>query len=424
MAASPDADSNPLVFFDIAVGDEFIGRIVFQLFSNVVPRTAENFRCLCTGEGGVSMTGEPRHYKGSIFHRVIPNFMIQGGDFTNFNGTGGESIYGTMFDDENFKLKHKEPGLLSMANRGKNTNGSQFFITTKATPHLDRRHVVFGRVVKGMAVVKEIEQQPTDPRDNRPFKDCKVIECGELASLSDYGLRPDEADPLPDFPDDLEQGDLKLSDKRRILDLAVKIKDEGNLLFKNQEFAKARRKYQKIVRYIDAAYCNVEDSKGASGGGGGGGGGAVGVEEKSRFDEEDEPLRPRLEDVVDEEAKKLVVTAYSNASMCSLKLQRPADAVVESDFILARFEPWNVKAIFRKGTALTQLEKYVEARDEFRKGLKVENLPDADAKKFKGEIAKINKIVEKLEQKRFEESHRGVSEESTGVAFLQKGAFF
>lgn len=205
MANTPDDDGNPLVFFDVAIGDEFVGRVVFQLFSNVVPRTAENFRCLCTGEGGVAMTGEPRHFKGSIFHRVIPNFMIQGGDFTNFNGTGGESIYGSMFDDENFKLKHKVPGLLSMANRGKNTNGSQFFVTTKATPHLDRRHVVFGRVIKGMGVVKEIEEQSTDPRDNRPFKDCKVIECGELFSLSEYELQPAAADPLSDFPEDLEK---------------------------------------------------------------------------------------------------------------------------------------------------------------------------------------------------------------------------
>jgi len=203
MATAFDCDSNPLVFFDIAIGDDFIGRIVFQLFSNVVPRTAENFRCLCTGEGGLAMNGDLRHFKGSIFHRVIPNFMIQGGDFTNFNGTGGESIYGSIFEDENFKIKHKQPGLLSMANRGKNTNGSQFFITTKVTPHLDRKHVVFGRVVKGMSVVKEIEQEPTDPRDNRPFKDCRIVECGELSSLDEYEFRPEAADPLPDFPDDL-----------------------------------------------------------------------------------------------------------------------------------------------------------------------------------------------------------------------------
>ena len=131
-----------------------------------------------------------------------------------------------------------------------------------------------------------------------------------------------------------------------------------------------------------------------------------------------------LADVVDDEAKRCVVAAFSNMAMCSLKLQRPADAVAETDAILDRLDPSNIKAIFRKGTALLQLEKYEEAREQFRKGLKTENVADADAKKFKAEIAKINKIVETLERKRFEESHRGVSEESTGIAFLQKGAFF
>merc|ERR1719191_833000 len=177
--AEPEPKVTHKVFFDVKIGDEAPARVTIGLFGDVVPKTVANFVKLCTGDSDKkSSTGGALAYKGSKFHRIIPNFMIQGGDFTRGDGTGGESIYGAKFADENFKLKHTGPGILSMANAGPNTNGSQFFITTVKTSWLDGRHVVFGKVIEGMDIVKKVEGFGS--QSGKTSKPVVIADCGQL----------------------------------------------------------------------------------------------------------------------------------------------------------------------------------------------------------------------------------------------------
>ncbi|KAH8670867.1 cyclophilin-like domain-containing protein [Xylariales sp. PMI_506] len=239
------------VFFDIKIGSKPAGRVTFELYNDIVPKTAENFRALCTGEKGLGKSGKPLHYKGSMFHRVIKQFMIQGGDFTEGNGTGGESIYGAKFDDENFEKKHDRPFLLSMANAGPGTNGSQFFVTTVPTPHLDGKHVVFGEVRSGKSIIRQVENLPTQAGD-KPNKDAVIEDCGELTgdeaeAAGDSKTADALGDAHEDFPEDLDE-ELSAS---KVLQIAGDCKEFGNKAFKSGDFSLALDKYQKGLRYLN-----------------------------------------------------------------------------------------------------------------------------------------------------------------------------
>ncbi|KAL5478566.1 CPR6 [Sanghuangporus weigelae] len=256
--AEPSAE-RPYTYFDINYGDKPIGRIVFQLYSDIVPKTAENFRCLCTGEKGIGKSGKPLSYQESRFHRVIQGFMIQGGDFTAGNGTGGESIYGEKFDDEAFTAKHDKPFLLSMANSGKNTNGSQFFITCNPAPHLDDKHVVFGEVVKGKSVVRRIEHHPTTSADV-PTVPFTIAACGQLSpdDPSVTGSDKAEEDPYEDYPKDDER---EMNKPEVCLEIATNLKALGNTKFKVGDVEGALEKWQKAIRYLDW-HSDLSDEKG------------------------------------------------------------------------------------------------------------------------------------------------------------------
>uniref|UniRef100_A0A3Q2PVB3 Peptidyl-prolyl cis-trans isomerase D n=1 Tax=Fundulus heteroclitus TaxID=8078 RepID=A0A3Q2PVB3_FUNHE len=341
----PSKPENPRVFFDVDIDGERVGRIVLELFADVVPRTAENFRALCTGEKGVGQsTGKPLHFKGCPFHRIIKKFMIQGGDFSNHNGTGGESIYGEKFEDENFHYKHDRMGLLSMANAGPNTNGSQFFITTVPTPHLDGKHVVFGQVLKGIGVVKMLESMETT--EDTPVKACVIADCGEHKDGDSWGAAASDGtgDAHPDFPED---SDIDFKDVDKVLSAAEDVKNIGNVLFKNQDWKAAVNKYKKALRYLEAS--------------------------GELLDEE-------------EEQKKLEPTAVScflNTAACKLKLQLWEEALESCDEAL-ELNQENTKALFRRAQAW--------------QGLKEQNKALADLKKAQGIAPEDKAIINEMKK--------------------------
>jgi len=269
------APKRPRTYFDMTHGGRPVGRIVFSLYSDQVPRTAENFRALCTGEKGeIGTTGKKLWYQGSGFHRIIKNFMIQGGDFTAGNGTGGESIYGEKFEDEAFIAKHTRPMLLSMANAGPHTNGSQFFITVTATPHLDGKHVVFGEVLKGKSVVRYLERVETLSGD-KPVEDVTVVKSGELAEGEDDGVSAgaeneggvggasEGLDKYEDYPEDETSFDVNGS-VEVTMNVAKDIKEIGAKMFKEGKVASALEKFEKAIRYLDLHPVRPEETSAES----------------------------------------------------------------------------------------------------------------------------------------------------------------
>ncbi|XP_075501719.1 peptidyl-prolyl cis-trans isomerase CYP40-like [Primulina tabacum] len=335
----------PRCFLDINIGEELEGRIIVELFNDVVPKTAENFRALCAGEKGIGPnTGVPLHFKGSRFHRVIKGFMIQGGDISAGDGTGGESIYGLKFEDENFELKHERKGMLSMANAGPNTNGSQFFITTTRTSHLDGKHVVFGKVIKGMGVVRSVEHVTIGENDC-PSVDVVISDCGEIPEGADDGIIDffKDGDLFPDWPADLDDNSGELS---WWMSAVESIKGYGNEHFKKQDYKMALRKYRKALRYLDICW------------------------EKEGIDEDKSVY-----------LRKMKAHIFTNSSACKLKLGDLTGALLDTDFAM-RDDENNAKALFRQGQAYVALNDIDAAVESFKKALELEPNDGAIKKEF------------------------------------------
>ncbi|CAB3225506.1 unnamed protein product [Arctia plantaginis] len=338
MNSVPATQRNPLVYLDIAIDGEPAGRIVIKLRSDIVPKTAENFRALCTGEKGRGAYGKPLHFKGTKFHKAISQFMIQGGDIINNDGSGGESIYGPTFKDENFKLKH-EQGVLSMANSGTpHTNGSQFCITTETCYHLDGTNVVFGRVLAGIGIVREI-QRYGDSEHGRPTVDCVIQDCGEILTSSwDVCCRDGTADCLPEYPSDHQDHNISVAE---LISCIKDIKNVGNCFFGDGEYKSAVRKYQKCLRYLNHVFNDTENIK-------------------------ETETREHLQEI----RTTYLLQCNLNLAACYMKLEDYRACVNFCTEVL-ELDPRNEKALYRRGQANYALKNYDDALMDLKQAEKI-----------------------------------------------------
>ncbi|ALC43663.1 CG8336 [Drosophila busckii] len=334
----PVNESNPIVYFDISIGQERAGRMIIELRKDVVPITAENFRALCTGEKGIGQLGKPLHYKGTRFHKIKRVFAVQGGDLVKNDGTSGESIYGPIFPDENFDLTHNEEGVVSMANYGKpNTNSSQFFITAVGCENLNGTNVVVGRVLRGLAIVAEMEQNCNDEGDTTA--DITITECGELAAGEDWSMECNDgtADKLPPYPQDWT-GKFHKQTLDASLALLTCLRQAGNHFFQLGHYYEARAKYRKANRY----YAMLRNSF---------------TLQQTKRSQIDENLR-KLDD--------FSVVNNINMAAVELKLENYLYAKYECTEAI-RLDANCSKAFYRRGQAQRAMRNYEEAINDLKR---------------------------------------------------------
>ncbi|KAL1506044.1 hypothetical protein ABEB36_005479 [Hypothenemus hampei] len=325
-----------------------VGRVIIQLYTDKVPKSAENFRCLCTGEKGIGQKGKPLHYKGSVIHKVIPWCMVQGGDIINGDGTGGESIYGEYFVSENLKLNHNDEGIVGLANNGPNKNSSQFYITSvNFCGQLNGQNVVIGKVVKGLDIVKYMA---TVPRENDvPQESITIEDCGEIKPGDPWNIEENDGttDIYPPWPNDWDaEPDYQLTNKA-LQDLS----NSGNFFYYKENYLKAESKYHKILRYINW------------------------YEEKTNTKKQN-PF------------SQFKCNAILNLSAVQLKINKPEKALKNCNEVLIKF-PNNVKALYRRGCAKVALKEYDGAIRDLKQAYKIH--PDDKKIRNMFELAKSKK---------------------------------
>ncbi|XP_058798311.1 peptidyl-prolyl cis-trans isomerase D [Phymastichus coffea] len=343
---------NPIVFLDVAVSDEKLGRLVIELFKDKVPLTAENFRALCTGEKGLGKNNKPLHYKGSLFHKVVRQLMVQGGDIINFDGSSGESIYGLHFKDENLTMLHDQQGLLSMVNEGKpNSNSSQFVITIGPCPQLNNTNVVFGKVLKGIGVIKDLNGVPIN--DDVPEEEIKITDCGELINCDNWGLEDNDGEDIyTPYPEDWNLPTKNELSYKNILDIVQKIKNVGNACFIKKKYTIAAYKYKKALRYY-----------------------------KWMMTFEDTPK-------TDKSIVELNNILLLNLAAVRLRQARYKDAINLCNEVLF-VDVNSSKALFRRGQAYSGLNEYKLALTDLRKAIK----DNPTNKEISKEIQRIKNVM-------------------------------